>query len=167
MSVYFRCDASSVTAAEYSSAPPKENNIAVPYPGLPANFVLKRNIWDEPQHLGMGAMNCRIIRFESTTETSLMRSFTVTGSYNGDVNLQVGFQREYSKVDLKNFLNSNDLNLMCGLCVATTNKQVSDLFRIIFIHNTIPTDMLDKVREIVTLGRCEPVPQLTTSKKQL
>jgi hypothetical protein len=148
-------------AAALDNAPAEKQsgNIALPYPGLPAQFVLKENTWDNPSPRA----DCRKIKFESTTNTSLIQDFFVIGNYDGSLQILVSFNEGYSEVDLENFLTSNGLALVITertICVASNDKQVSDLFRIVFIHNTIPADMLDKVRGIVTQGKCQPLPQI-------
>lgn len=151
MSVNFRSGAlPPATAPSYPLAAQESGNIALPYPGLPAEFVLMEDTW-----------NClcpgtgKKINFKSATNTSLMQYFFVIGNPDGSIGMTVEFGVEYSKVELENYLISNDLTLNFNRkCIAVSKKEVSDLFRIVFTHNTIPANMLDRVRTIATECRC-------------
>src|ERR1700733_6223505 len=135
MSVHWQNYAPPAAAMDSAPAVQQSGNIALPYPGLPAQFVIEKDAWDIPQSMGNRATTCRKISFKSATDNSLMKTFFVAGSYNGTVGLVVSFGGEYSQADLEKFLNSNGLTLTSGfMCTAVTDKQISDLFRIVFTH---------------------------------
>jgi hypothetical protein len=163
MSVHFPNGASPIITQ--GSILQRTSNIAPPYPGTSAHFILKEAEW-EPHFTNCNA--CRHFLFESTTEKSLIKHFYLFGCWDGTLRIAVHFDwQNYlpffgddpTKGSVAEFLKSHDLTPDgAARCVARTPVELTNLFQIILDNNTIPAENLDTIRSILKEGKCEPTP---------
>lgn len=127
----------------------------LPYPGLPAIFVWTEGNW-EP--FNYGPELCRMIEFKSVTENSLLESFTLLGYWGGDIAIAVKFKDKFFNQYLlaHQLPNASSLDL---LFKTSTPTGIKTLFRIIALHNEIPVEHFNQIREIVERGSCDPLPR--------
>ena len=159
MSVHFLNGASPIITQSSSSAPQRTSHIAPSYLGPSAQFILEANTWEKPFYTGSDA--CRYFLFKSITEGSAIDHFSVYGCWDGTIKIAACFNWEnYSEDKIAEFLKSHDLVLIGkDRCVAKTAVELTNLFQIISNNNTIPTENLDTIRNIIKEGKCAPAPQ--------
>lgn len=122
----------------------------IPFPGPPAKFVLKSGEWDFENEEDR---TVRTLSFTSRTD-SLFDELSIHGYRNGEVSLRIYFQN-HKKIALDYLKN-------CGIKICPEHEicnfyssNLSDtklLFKIVMLHNEIPSDKIPLIRDLVMRG---------------
>lgn len=149
--------------AQKSLAVEKDTTPILPYPGKQARFVHTSGDWKPLDRASCGELSLRM-DFQSTTEDSLLKKFSLLGYKDGDVAISIGFCEKDSK-NLNSYLKQFDILIDSDYSFKTkTKEQLRILFNILAENNEIPASHFDKVKDIVTKGKHNermPVPAPT------
>lgn len=125
--------------------------VDLPYPGIPAVFVLSEGDWSERFNIEDSTL-CKSVSFKSITKNSLLIEFILLGYSCGKVCIYIIYQDRHP---LEEYLLAHRIVLDGGWGHKTeTQKDLRTLFRIIALNNEIPAEQFSQIREAVELGTC-------------
>ena len=131
-------------------------NVSLPYPGPPAVFIHESGDWNRP--VSYQSQTYQRIGFKSTTQGSLLRSFSVKKLNAKNVVIVVAF----AATDIfSQYLRNHGIIANCsyGIYETRTPAELQTIFHIIAHHNQIPIPYFDQIREIVGIHISESQPR--------
>ncbi len=128
----------------------------IPFPGIPAKFVPKSGSWDFEDS---NRATVRTLDFISQTTNSLFNRMSVHGHRNGEVSLRVHFEN-HKEIALE-YLKKCGIKIckeheICSFYISNLSD-TKRLFKILMLHNEIPSDKIPLIRDLVIHGNWKTV----------